>query len=82
MKLLLIEDDRPTADIVAQTLATYHGSIKCATDGETGLQLAQAEEYDLILLDIDLPKLDGITLCKRLRSEGYENPILLSLIHI
>ncbi|MBE9228455.1 response regulator [Phormidium sp. LEGE 05292] len=77
MKLLLIEDDRPTADILAETLINQHWIVERATDGELGLQLAQAQEYDLILLDIDLPKLDGITLCKTLRSKGYENPILL-----
>lgn len=77
MKILLIEDDLATADILVETLTTYHWIVKCASDGETGLQLAQTQEYDLILLDIGLPKLDGITLCKRLRSEGYENPILL-----
>lgn len=77
MKLLLIEDDRPTADILAETLIGQHWIVDCATDGEVGLQLAQAQEYDLILLDIELPKLDGITLCKTLRSKGYENPILL-----
>ncbi|MFB2923569.1 MULTISPECIES: response regulator [Aerosakkonema] len=77
MKILLIEDDRTTADILTETLTNYHWIVKLATDGETGLQLAQTQEYDLILLDIGLPKLDGITLCKRLRSEGYENPILL-----
>ncbi|MBD2183498.1 response regulator [Planktothrix sp. FACHB-1355] len=77
MKILLIEDDSATADIIIETLTNYHWIVKRATDGEIGLQLAQTQEYDLILLDIGLPKLDGITLCKRLRSEGYENPILL-----
>ena len=77
MKLLIIEDDCATANILVETLKNYHWIIKIAPDGETGLQLAQTQEYDLILLDIGLPKLDGITICKRLRSEGYENPILL-----
>ena len=77
MKLLLIEDDRATADILTETLTNHHWIVELATDGETGLKLAQAQEYDLILLDIGLPKIDGISLCKQLRSEGYENAILL-----
>lgn len=70
MKLLLIEDDRATSDILSEMLMIHHWIVERATDGETGLQLAQSQEYDLILLDIDLPKLDGISICKQLRSEG------------
>lgn len=77
MKLLLIEDDRATADILAETLMINHWIVERATDGETGLKLAQAQEYDLILLDIDLPKIDGITICKKLRNQGCETAILL-----
>lgn len=77
MKLLLIEDDRATSDILSEMLMIHHWIVERATDGETGLQLAQSQEYDLILLDIDLPKLDGISICKQLRSEGNETPILL-----
>jgi DNA-binding response OmpR family regulator len=77
MKLLLIEDDRATGDLLTGVLTTHHWIVERATDGVTGLKLAQAQEYDLILLDIDLPKLNGISLCQQLRSEGYQNPILL-----
>lgn len=77
MKLLLIEDDRATAEFLAEALTTHHWIVEPAADGEIGLQLAQAQEYDLILLDIGLPKIDGISLCQKLRNEGYKNPILL-----
>ncbi|MFB2879137.1 response regulator [Floridanema aerugineum] len=77
MKLLLIEDDRATAEILTEKLTEYHWIVELAADGEIGLQLAQAQEYDLILLDIGLPKIDGISLCQKLRKEGYKNPILL-----
>ncbi|MGA9378266.1 MAG: response regulator [Phormidium sp.] len=77
MKLLLIEDDRAIGDFLATALTNHHWIVERATDGEIGLQLAQDQEYDLILLDIGLPRLDGISICKQLRSEGYENPILL-----
>ncbi|XWK91291.1 MAG: response regulator [Phormidium sp.] len=77
MKLLLIEDDRATAEFLAEALTTHHWIVEPAADGEIGLQLAQAQEYDLILLDIGLPKIDGISLCQKLRNQGYKNPILL-----
>lgn len=77
MKLLLIEDDRATTDILTEALKDHHWIVESAADGEIGLQLAQAQEYDLILLDIGLPKIDGISLCQKLRNQGYENPILL-----
>jgi DNA-binding response OmpR family regulator len=51
--------------------------VNTAADGETGLQLAQVYDYDLILLDVMIPKLDGISLCRELRSRGCQMPILL-----
>ena len=77
MRILLVEDDQPTSEVLADILAGHHYSIDCATDGESGLELAERIEYDLILLDVTLPKLDGISLCKRLRSHACKSPILL-----
>lgn len=77
MKALLIEDDRAIGDILADALTDYHWVVERALDGETGLALSQSQEYDLILLDIGLPKVDGITVCKQLRSQRCETPILL-----
>jgi len=51
--------------------------VDVATDGQAGLELGSAFTYDLLLLDVMLPKLDGITLCRRLRSEGNRLPILM-----
>jgi len=62
---------------LAEVLSTQQYAVDLATDGETGLELAQAKVYDLLLLDVMLPKLNGISLCKRLRAEGYQHPILL-----
>ncbi len=77
MKLLLIEDDVEIRDVLVDLLTSHHWVVEQANDGETGLELAKTQSYDLILLDIGLPRLDGITVCKRLRTGGYENPILL-----
>lgn len=77
MKALLIEDDRAIGDILADALSRHRWVVERALDGETGLALSQSQEYDLILLDIGLPKVDGITVCKQLRSQRCETPILL-----
>ncbi|PSB13077.1 transcriptional regulator [filamentous cyanobacterium CCP1] len=77
MKALLIEDDRAIGDILADALASQRWVVERAWDGEAGLELTNDQEYDLILLDIGLPKIDGITLCKQLRSKGCQTPILL-----
>lgn len=77
MKILLVEDDCPTASALADTLTSYQYGVDLATDGEMGLQLAESFEYDLLLLDVMLPKLDGISLCRQLRAEGYQMPILM-----
>lgn len=77
MKILLIEDDQPTGSVLAGLLTAQRYIVNLATDGQTGLELAQKFEYDLILLDVVIPKLDGISVCKQLRAEGYSHPILL-----
>jgi DNA-binding response OmpR family regulator len=77
MKILLIEDDPPTSSLLAELLTAQHYMVNLATDGQTGLELARESAYDLIVLDVSLPKLDGLSVCKQLRAEGYQRPILL-----
>ncbi|WP_263971710.1 response regulator transcription factor [Leptolyngbya ohadii] len=77
MKILVVEDDGLTAEALTATLSDQNYTVEVAPDGETGWELAEAFAYDLILLDVTLPKLDGIQLCQRLRSHGYQVPILL-----
>ncbi|MBD0362959.1 MAG: response regulator [Coleofasciculus sp. C3-bin4] len=77
MKILLVEDDTFMSAALASLLAANHYAIALATDGQTGLEKAIALEYDLILLDLQIPKLDGINLCRQLRYQGYHKPILL-----
>lgn len=77
MKILVVEDDLPTGSALAGILKEHHYTVNVATDGRVGLELAEAFDYDLILLDIILPKLDGISFCRTLRSQGHTCPILL-----
>ena len=77
MRILLVDDDQPLTEILRQSLVEQHYAVDTATDGESGWEYASIFDYDLILLDVMLPKLDGISLCERLRSRGYQMPILL-----
>jgi DNA-binding response OmpR family regulator len=77
MKILLVEDDEPTAGVLSEVLTAQYYTVELATDGQLGLDFATTEEFDLILLDLLIPKLDGINLCRQLRAQGYQKPILL-----
>lgn len=77
MKILLVEDDKPTAAVLSELLTAQYYTVELATDGQIGLAFATSGEFDLILLDLLIPKLDGISLCRQLRRQGYQKPILL-----
>lgn len=77
MKILLVEDDELAGKALVEALVAHHYTVDVAADGEAGLELATAFDYDLILLDWLIPKLNGISLCRQLRSQGYQQPILL-----
>ncbi|HEY9701207.1 MAG TPA: response regulator [Allocoleopsis sp.] len=77
MKILLVEDDETIAATLAHTLNTQNYIVEIASDGQTGWELALQFNYDLLLLDVMLPHLDGITFCRRLRSQGNKTPVLL-----
>ncbi|MBE9170398.1 response regulator [Pleurocapsales cyanobacterium LEGE 06147] len=77
MRILLVEDDEILVDVLLQSLASQHHVVDVAEDGQLGWEYAHSSEYELILLDVGLPELDGIRLCEQLRSEGCSTPILL-----
>lgn len=77
MKILLVEDDRRIAKPLAEDLRHQHHVVDVMGDGIEAWEQAQSVSYDLILLDIMLPRLDGITLCKRLRDSGCSALILM-----
>ncbi len=77
MKILLVEDDDGAAEVLKNTLTDKHYLVDLAMDGQTGLSFAEAFAYDLVLLDVMLPKLDGLEFCRQLRSCKNDTPILL-----
>ncbi|WP_427158652.1 response regulator [Aliinostoc sp. HNIBRCY26] len=77
MKILLVEDDDLLIKVLTRNLTAHHYIVDTVKDGEMGWTYGSTFEYDLIVLDIMLPKLDGISLCKRFRTQGYTLPILL-----
>jgi DNA-binding response OmpR family regulator/HPt (histidine-containing phosphotransfer) domain-containing protein len=77
MKILLVEDEDTSIKLLTRTLKAHHYIVDAVKDGEMGWTYGSSFEYDLIIIDIVLPKLDGISLCRRLRTEGFEMPILL-----
>lgn len=77
MRILLVEDDNRIAKPLAEDLRNQHYVVEIAPDGIKGWEYAQAVIYDLILLDLMLPLLDGISLCKRLRASKYPAFVLM-----
>lgn len=77
MRILLVEDDEGVAQVLTKALTGQHYLVDLATDGQAGWELAEAFAYDLILLDVMLPKLDGISFCRQLRAKSDRTPILL-----
>ncbi|NEQ67361.1 MAG: response regulator transcription factor [Symploca sp. SIO2D2] len=77
MRILLVEDNTPLAEGLADAISAQLYIVDIVGDGEAAWEQIKTVEYDLILLDLMLPKLDGISLCKRLRSHGIETPVLM-----
>ncbi len=77
LTVLLIEDDRDLEETIVQYLELE--SIRCdyAANGLSGLHLALENHYEVIILDLNLPRLDGLTVCQRLRAAGKDTPILM-----
>ena len=77
MRALIVEDDPRIASDLDRALSAAGFLIELATDGETAWFRGGTENYDLIVLDLNLPRLDGLTILKRWRSEGCESPVLI-----
>ncbi len=75
-QVLIVEDEKHLAEALAHNLQFEGFSTTLAHDGEQGLQLASSIKFDLILLDIMMPKLDGLEVCRRIRTAGNRVPIL------
>ncbi|BAY24171.1 multi-component transcriptional regulator, winged helix family protein [Calothrix sp. NIES-2100] len=77
MKILVVEDDELLAEVLREILTNQNYAVEVANDGKAGRDLIETYDYDLILLDVVLPKLDGISLCRHIRSRGLQMPVLL-----
>ncbi len=77
MRILLVDDDELLTDIIVKHLKEQHYTVDIASSGETCLEFAALLSYDLILLDVMLPDIDGRDLCKTLRHQKHEMPILM-----
>lgn len=77
MKLLIVEDDRGIADAVKEGLEDESYAVDVAYDGDEGYRTAQSDEYDVIILDVMMPEMNGYEVCAKLRAEGNTTPILM-----
>ena len=77
-RVLVVEDDRDIAALVRLHLLDLGCEVQLADDGAAGLALAQAQAFDLVILDVMLPGLDGLEICKRLRAGAHYLPILMT----
>ncbi len=77
MRILVIEDEKKVANFIKKGLEEEHYAIDLAYDGETGLYMTEVNEYDLIVLDLMIPKMDGLEVLKRIRGNKNNVPILV-----
>ncbi|WP_046212464.1 response regulator transcription factor [Paenibacillus wulumuqiensis] len=77
MRILIVEDELHLAEALMQILKKHNYSVDAVHDGRTGLDYAQSGIYDLLLLDIMMPEMDGISVLKTLRSQGDATPVIL-----
>ena len=77
MQILIVEDEHSLSDAIAQLLGDQHYEVDCVYDGRSGLEYARAGHYDLIILDVMLPQMDGFEVVKTMRMEKISTPVLI-----
>src|SRR5208283_4446129 len=77
MKLLVVEDERRMLELLRQGLSEEGHTVSCAVDGSAGLQMVRNHDFDVVILDVMMPKLDGFELAKRMRTENNSTPVLM-----
>jgi two-component system copper resistance phosphate regulon response regulator CusR len=77
VRILLVEDEARVAGFIGRGLREHAYAVDIASDGEQALYLASVNEYDLVLLDVMLPKKDGYAVCRELRASGSRTPVLM-----
>ena len=77
MRVLLVEDESQIADLITQGLSEQGYAVDVARDGAEALDWSDVSAFDMIILDVMLPRLDGIEVCRTLRERGFQIPILM-----
>src|SRR5258708_10705488 len=77
MNLLIVEDEKRMAELLRKGLEEEGHAVVCAADGIEGLEMSRAYDFDMIILDVMMPKLDGYELAKKLRADKITTPILM-----
>jgi two-component system copper resistance phosphate regulon response regulator CusR len=77
MRLLLVEDEKKVASFVARSLRENQDEVDVADTGEKALELVFSATYDLVLLDVRLPNISGVEVCRKMRDAGIETPVLM-----
>jgi len=77
MTILVVEDEIEISQFVQEGLEMEHYTVDVAYDGDEGLEKVEINSYDVIVLDILLPKMDGITVCKKIREKNIDTPIIM-----
>ena len=77
MRVLIVEDDRTIADFVSKGLSEAGYAVDVAADGERGIELATPATYDVAIIDLMLPKVDGLAVIDRIRAKGIRTPVLI-----
>lgn len=77
MKILVIEDEAKVGAFIKRGLEEHHHQVEIVTDGLSGQKAAMEEDYELIILDVMLPGVNGLTICKNLRAQDVQTPILM-----
>jgi len=77
MRILVVEDEKKVASFIKKGLEEEHYAVDTAYDGETGLYMAEVNEYDLIVLDLMIPKIDGLEILRRIRASKNNVPVLV-----
>lgn len=76
-RILVVEDDTQLAEVLSEALIGYHYTVDVVKDGEAACEWIDTLPYDLLVLDVTLPKLDGVSLCRRLRNRQHSVPVLM-----
>ena len=77
MRILIVEDERALCDAIARSLRNLAYSVDCCHDGQEALDLLGVEVFDLVVLDLNLPRIDGMTVLRELRKTDCETKVLI-----